>query len=157
MREYNQRPENKAKRSVYKRNRRRTDPQFRLANLLRSRFTESLSGKRKDGQSALAFLGCSIADLIAHLERQFVPGMSWENHGEWHVDHIIPVATFDLTNPDQIAQCFHFTNLRPLWAAQNQSMAASARTAKRRARADTSPACGASAGKAIEATRAAYA
>jgi hypothetical protein len=64
-------------------------------------------------------LGCTISFFIKHLEKHFRPGMSWENYGKWHIDHIIPCAAFDLGDPSQQRQCFHYTNLRPLWAIQN--------------------------------------
>ena len=69
----------------------------------------------------LVLLGCTINEGKAHLERQFADGMTWENHGlyGWHIDHIRPVASFDLTDPAQQAACFHYTNLQPLWAADN--------------------------------------
>ena len=56
-----------------------------------------------------------------HLEKQFQPGMSWDNHGYdgWHVDHIRPCASFDLTDEEQVRKCFHYTNLQPLWAKDN--------------------------------------
>lgn len=67
-------------------------------------------------------IGCSMEQLRSHLESKFKPGMTWENHGNgWHIDHIIPCAAFDFTNPDQIFQCFHYTNLQPLWAHENLS------------------------------------
>jgi hypothetical protein len=57
---------------------------------------------------------------MAHIEAQFMPGMTWENRELWHVDHIIPCAAFDLTDPAQQRSCFHYGNLRPLWAKENQ-------------------------------------
>jgi hypothetical protein len=64
-------------------------------------------------------LGCTAAELRHHLEAQFVDGMSWDNRPLWHIDHIIPCCTFDLTDPQQQRECFHYTNLRPLWKIDN--------------------------------------
>jgi hypothetical protein len=66
-------------------------------------------------------IGCSKPELVAHIEAQFQPGMSWENYGRggWEIDHIIPCGAFDLTEPAQQRACFHFTNLRPLWRIDN--------------------------------------
>ena len=55
-----------------------------------------------------------------HLERQFLRGMTWDNYGEWHIDHIVPVTAFDLTNDEDLIACFALTNLRPLWAKDNR-------------------------------------
>jgi hypothetical protein len=67
-------------------------------------------------------IGCSKGDLVAHLGSQFVSGMSWGNYGRggWEIDHIKPCADFDLTQHNQVLDCFHYTNLRPLWCAHNQ-------------------------------------
>lgn len=100
------------------RERRATDPEFRLRHNIRSRIGMALRGKRKSG-SAIALLGCTVEDAKRHIEAQFLPGMSWENWGEWHVDHIRPLASFDLADPDQLARACHFTNLQPLWALDN--------------------------------------
>lgn len=71
-------------------------------------------------QSVLRIIGCSVPELNAHIERQFVRGMTWRNYGRvWHVDHIVPCSYFDLNRHDEQRRCFHFTNLRPLWAEQN--------------------------------------
>ena len=69
----------------------------------------------------LDLLGCSVEELWIHLEKQFTAGMTRENHGRngWHIDHIIPCASFDLSDPEQQSQCFHYTNLQPLWAEDN--------------------------------------
>ncbi len=64
-------------------------------------------------------IGCSIPELMAHLEKQFLPDMTWENRSHWHIDHKRPCASFDLTDPQQQRICFHYTNLRPLWAVDN--------------------------------------
>lgn len=67
----------------------------------------------------LELLGCTGAELVAHLAAQFEPGMTLENHGAWHIDHKRPVSSFDLTDPEQVKACFHYSNLQPLWAKHN--------------------------------------
>ncbi len=64
-------------------------------------------------------LGCSIEFLKKRFESMFTEGMTWENYGKWHIDHIIPCSIFDLTKPEAQAFCFHYTNLQPLWAKDN--------------------------------------
>lgn len=98
------------------------DPAFRLSRVLRRRLYNAVRGGGTP-ESALVLVGCTIAELRAHLEQQFLPGMSWENYGTdgWEVDHIRPVSSFDLADPVQAAACFHFTNLQPLWAADNRA------------------------------------
>jgi|GEM_PF-2152514 len=116
------------------RTRRSENPQARILQSLRGRLNHAvrLQGIRKC-EGTLALLGCNAVQLRSHLESLFQPGMSFENHGKgpgkWHIDHIIPCATFDLTDVEQQRKCFHFTNLRPLWEAQNLSMAWDARVA----------------------------
>lgn len=77
----------------------------------------------KKRNKTIELIGCSFSDLRKHLESLFWPGMSWDNHGRygWHVDHIIPIAKFDLTDPDQQKICFHYTNMQPLWWKDNIS------------------------------------
>jgi hypothetical protein len=70
-------------------------------------------------KSCFDYIGCSIPKLRKHLESQFYDGMSWDNHGNWHIDHIKPCAAFDLTNEDEQRECFHYSNLQPLWAKDN--------------------------------------
>ena len=72
-------------------------------------------------QSSGKYLGCTTKELMVHLEKQFQPGMSWDNHGfrGWHIDHIRPCNSFDLTDEEQVRKCFHYTNLQPLWAEEN--------------------------------------
>lgn len=66
-------------------------------------------------------VGCSMKRLRRHFEKQFIAGMGWHNYGYngWHIDHITPCATFDLSKPDQQKLCFHYRNLRPVWAHEN--------------------------------------
>ncbi len=104
----------------YQKKRRDVDPQFKLICNVRTRINSALRGETKSA-STLSLLGCSIPELKAHLESRLLPGMSWENRGfyGWHVDHIIPCASFDLSDPEQQKKCFHYTNLQPLWAPEN--------------------------------------
>lgn len=94
------------------------DIDFKLRTILRTRFKLALHRGSKSG-SAVRDLGCIIGELKVHLESLFQPGMSWDNHGEWHIDHIRPLASFDLTDRDQFLQACHYTNLQPLWAIDN--------------------------------------
>ena len=104
----------------YKRKRLAEDPLFKLIDGLRSRIL--LAIKSQAGEKAaksMELLGCSVQHVRDHLEAQFTEGMTWENRGEWHIDHIRPCASFDLTDPEEQKKCFHWTNLQPLWAQDN--------------------------------------
>ena len=90
-----------------------------IALKLRDRFKKALKRCYKGG-SAIADLGCSIPEFKAHIEKQFTEGMSWDNHGEWHLDHIKSLASFDLSNADEAKAACHYTNYQPLWALDNQ-------------------------------------
>lgn len=99
--------------------RRASDPAYRLACLLRCGLYKALKGSQKS-ERIQTLLGCSFKEAQQHIERQFTRGMTWDNWGEvWHVDHIRPLASFDLTKPEQLAQVCHFTNLRPLPKSEN--------------------------------------
>ena len=98
------------------------DPNFRLKKLISYRVREELKKNNiKKISKSPELLGCTVQEAREHLEKQFKEGMTWENHGlyGWHIDHIIPCASFDLTDPDQQKKCFHYTNLQPLWAKEN--------------------------------------
>ena len=97
--------------------RRKVDPAFKLKCYYRNRIWFIL--RQKKSHKSKEYLGCSWDELKTHLEKRFQPGMSWDNYGQWHVDHIRPCASFDLNDPAQRAICFHFTNLQPLWASDN--------------------------------------
>lgn len=107
--------------NLRQRKRRQEDPGFRALCNLRKRlsFLVRKSATSKTAQT-LDLLGCSLADLVAHLESGFQDEMSWDTYGAWHIDHIQPCASFDLTEPAQQRQCFHFSNLQPLWALDNR-------------------------------------
>lgn len=99
---------------------RRQDPAFRLERNLRKRVYRALRGHIIKSDRTVALIGCSFAALRIHLARQFQSEMSWENYGPvWHVDHIKPCAKFDLSDPAQQRECFHYTNLQPLRALDN--------------------------------------
>lgn len=95
-----------------------TDYGFKILQRLRKRMWDAMSGKVKSARTA-ELIGCSVDDLRAHIEKQFTNGMSWDNYGKWHLDHIIPCASFDLSKPENQRKCFHYTNLQPLWAVDN--------------------------------------
>lgn len=99
--------------------RRNTDPSYKLITNQRTRITGIL--KKHKTEKTLDLLGCSAQFLRTYLENKFLEGMTWENYGKhgWHVDHIIPCSSFDLTDPEQQIKCFHYTNLQPLWAVDN--------------------------------------
>ena len=94
------------------------DPNYKLIKNMRSRIWSGLKGRYKS-KSTIKLLGCSVKECWQHLKSKFQPGMTKENYGQWHVDHIIPCASFDLKCPVQQMACFHYTNLQPLWAAYN--------------------------------------
>jgi len=76
-------------------------------------------GKMK-GERRMAYLGCTPADAARYIEAQFRGCMSWNNYGRaWHIDHVIPVAHYDMNSETDRAACFHYTNLQPLWAKTN--------------------------------------
>lgn len=85
---------------------------------MRRRVHHALKGETKS-ESTLSLLGCSINYLKEYLESKFQQGMTWDNYGEWHIDHIKPCSAFDLSDPVQQKECFAYTNLQPLWAIDN--------------------------------------
>ena len=98
------------------------NPNQYLANLIRSRVSKRLKEYSKNNKKhTLEYVGCTIDDLRGYLEKLFKDGMSWENQGEWHIDHIRPCASFNLENEIERHMCFHYTNLQPLWAFDNVS------------------------------------
>lgn len=101
------------------------DMDFRLRGSLRARVRLAIStvcGEK--AVKTIELIGCSVPELRAHLEQQFTSGMTWDNYGDWHIDHIKPCAAFDLTNEDEQRDCFHYSNLQPLWASDNMSKGA---------------------------------
>ena len=107
-----------SKRRVYERKKRKNDIQFKLSRALRNRLY--VIKKQKVG-SAVKDLGCTIDELKIYLESKFQSGMTWDNWTSdgWHIDHIKPLSSFDLTNREQFLEACHYTNLQPLWAKDN--------------------------------------
>lgn len=100
--------------------RRRRDINFKLSGNLRSRLNESLKNNVKNG-SSVNDLGCSIPDFKKYIESKWLIGMCWENYGRngWHLDHIIPLSTFNLSDRNQLLKACHYTNYQPLWSKDN--------------------------------------
>jgi len=109
---------------VYRKRKTEEDPCFKIASVLRGRIRDGVKdqGAEKFFHSN-ELIGCSFKFLRDYLETMFQEGMFWGNHGSkgWHIDHIRPCASFKLTDPEQQKQCFHYTNLQPLWAFDNLS------------------------------------
>jgi len=110
--------ENKVHVRQYVRKRRETEPIFRMISSIRRRILSVLKGKNKSANT-MKLLGADVNTVWKHLESTFKPGMTKENHGLWHIDHIRPCASFDLSKPEEQAKCFHYTNLQALWAHEN--------------------------------------
>jgi len=92
----------------------------KITKYLRTRLRNAMHREQKSG-SAIRDLGCSVPELKQYLESKFQPGMTWTNHTfkGWHIDHIRPLSSFDLSDLIQFKQACHYTNLQPLWAADN--------------------------------------
>ena len=103
-------------------NKYKTNINFKLSCVLRARLLDALKNNYKGG-SAVENLGCSIPEFKKYLESKFKKGMSWDNFGYygWHIDHIKPLISFNLSNPEDIKKVCHYSNLQPLWAKENIS------------------------------------
>lgn len=99
----------------------KTHLDYKIRESLRGRIWCALkeTGARKH-QNTMKLLGCTINELWVHLESKFTTGMTRTNYGKWHIDHIRPCASFDLFDLEHQKQCFHYTNLQPLWAEENK-------------------------------------
>jgi hypothetical protein len=107
-----------AVKGAYIRNREKVDVEFRILQRIRGRISGALKGRIKN-TATLQLIRCTVPELKVHLEKQFKAGMTWLNYGEWHVDHIRPCASFDFSDPTALSQCFHYTNLQPMWKDDN--------------------------------------
>ena len=104
----------------YYKERKKTDDLFKLKCNLRVRTSNAFRNKgyRKNTKTQ-HMLGVDWEVAKQHIERQFTKGMNWGNHGEWHIDHIIPLAS--AKTPERLKQLCHYTNLQPMWAEENIS------------------------------------
>lgn len=111
--------EHKKERNAYKKAKRKNNLNYKIAEYLRGRITKAIKGNWKAG-SAVKDLGCSIEGFKVYIANKFTEGMSWNNYGEWHLDHIFPLTIFDLTKRKQFLSACHYTNYQPLWAKDNK-------------------------------------
>ena len=102
----------------YYREKEKTNIQWVIKSRLRARMRRAIETNAKTG-SAVKDLGCSVEEFIAHIESRFEDGMNWDNRGDWHIDHIIPLYKFDLSDREQFLKAAHYTNMQPLWAIDN--------------------------------------
>ena len=115
---YRNRAERVIKASRYSTLRRKQNPLAKLSHQIGSLIRTSFGRKGlKKRSKTETLLGCSIFDFRKHIENQFLPGMTWENREEWHVDHIIPIAS--ARTDEELMKLNHYTNLRPLWTIDN--------------------------------------
>lgn len=110
------------KRNLYMKTFIKNNINYKISKSLRGRLRSAIKTNAKLG-SAVKDLGCSIEEFKIYLESKFQHGMTWENWSidGWHIDHILPLSSFDLTDPEQFKTAVHYTNLQPLWAKDNLS------------------------------------
>lgn len=109
---------NKLKTKYY--HQKKTDPIFKITINLKNKISKAVRG-RCSKSFHLNYLGCTAEELKIYLENQFQSGMTWDNYGPkgWHIDHIRPMCSFDLSNHEELKEACHYTNLQPLWAIDN--------------------------------------
>ena len=113
-------------------NRHKTDINYILRERIRGRISDAVK-RLNNSESTAKRIGCTLEFLKNYFQSKFQPGMNWENYGfyGWHIDHIKPLSSFDLSDPQQQKEAFHYTNLQPLWAKDNFSKGAKLETSKR--------------------------
>ena len=100
----------------------KNDIQYKIRSVLRSRLNIALKNNQKTG-SAIKDLGCNIKDFKKYIECKWQSGMTWDNWSKdgWHLDHIVPLSSFDLSDREQLKKACHYSNLQPMWAKDNLS------------------------------------
>jgi hypothetical protein len=107
-------------RKIYKRTQRKNNPIFKLKENFRRRIRQAILNQNSTkANKTYLLLGCSPYEYKNYLESKFQKGMSWENYGKWHIDHVRPCVSFDLSKEEEQYKCFHYSNTQPLWAADN--------------------------------------
>jgi hypothetical protein len=104
----------------YTLNRRKADPLYKLITNMRKRTGSFFKSKKmRKHNTTFELIGCTPEFLKEHIEKQFQPGMTWDNNSidGWHIDHIIPLDS--AKNEEDVKRLCHYTNLQPLWAEQN--------------------------------------
>jgi hypothetical protein len=106
----------------YERNRKATDPLYKLISNFRTAIYQVLKESNVDkNEHYFDILPYSQEELIQHLENQFTDDLTWDNYGEWHVDHIIPISSFNIREmgDEEFIKCWSLENLQPLWGEEN--------------------------------------
>jgi hypothetical protein len=101
---------------------RQINPQIRIRDSFSSRLCHLVKNQSKSSKLLSKYLGCSFDEFIKWIQYQFVEGMTMDNYGkEWHIDHVKPCASYDLTNEKELGECMNWKNLRPCWKMENLS------------------------------------
>ena len=108
----------KAQRNEFRKQKRKTDIEYKIKCNLRYRIWSAVKNNKKC-ESTEKLIGCSIKDLKNYLKARFVKNMTFDNYGKWHIDHIKPCDSFDLSKESEQRKCFHYSNLQPLWELDN--------------------------------------
>ena len=120
MQEYYQRPETKRRVNEYVKRKKATDPQYAIRARMTCRIRCAMKRVRaKKTEKTVDLVGCSYDFLKKHIESKFKIGMSWDKPNSFHIDHIKPLSSFDLTDPKQLKSACHWTNLQPLTPIDN--------------------------------------
>lgn len=103
--------------------RRMMDPRHKIDASIRTGLSGSIAKGGKHGKKTYEALGYNRRDLMAHLEKKFTEGMTWDNYGDWHIDHVIPLSAFNFSTVDchDFKRAWALSNLQPLWAFDNLS------------------------------------
>jgi hypothetical protein len=110
----------KIRNRIYQKSRYNSEPLFAMMSRLRARVRIFLkSNDYTRSSTTKEIIGCEVEELKTHIESKFVNGMSWGNRGQWHIDHIVPLAS--AKSLDEVIKLCHYTNLQPLWAKDNLS------------------------------------
>jgi hypothetical protein len=102
----------------YQKERSLVDLEYKMKRALRSSLYKKMINYEKNHKT-MDLLGCDFEKFKEYMESKFKDGMAWDNYGEWHIDHIKPCSLFNFLRDNDIKECFHYTNLQPLWAEEN--------------------------------------